>query len=165
MGAFNIWPTLSFICIIFMLFVYSVLDGFDLALGILLPFAARTAEEKRSLLGAISPFWDGNEVWLVIAVSTLFAAFPAAYAALLPAFYLPLLFVLVLFILRAVSIESSYGGEGDPALWVAVFSASSSLAVFCGLVFISLVVSGISVNGAGGLRFRISDVLGPLPPH
>ena len=97
----NVW----FLLIGVLLAGYSVLDGFDLGVGALLPFLAKTEDEKRSLIGAVGPVWDGNEVWLLAGGGALFAAFPAAYATVFSGFYLALMLVLFALILRAVSLE------------------------------------------------------------
>lgn len=84
---------------------YAILDGFDLGVGVLSPFVARSDRERRTLLNAIGPFWDGNEVWLLTAGGALFAAFPHVYATVFSGFYLALMLVLFALIFRAVSFE------------------------------------------------------------
>ncbi len=86
--------------------LYVLLDGFDLGVGILFAFADEP--NRRKMLTAISPVWDGNETWLVVTGTVLFGAFPAAYAALLSAFYLPLVVMLCALILRGVAFEFRY---------------------------------------------------------
>src|ERR1700761_9312901 len=88
-----------------MVTVYVVLDGFDLGAGVIYLFAAKTGEERRRVLRAIGPVWDGNEVWLLAAGGTLYFAFPQLYASSFSGFYLPLMMVLWLLILRGMSIE------------------------------------------------------------
>src|SRR5712692_9850035 len=88
-----------------MLALYVVLDGFDLGAGILHLFVARTDAERRQVLRTIGPVWDGNEVWLLAAGGTLYFAFPALYASGFSGFYLPLMIVLWLLVLRGISIE------------------------------------------------------------
>lgn len=97
--------TVWFILVAFMLTAYVVLDGFDLGAGILQLFVARTNEERRMVLRAIGPVWDGNEVWLIAGGGTLFFAFPVLYASSFSGFYLPLNMVLWLLILRGIGIE------------------------------------------------------------
>ena len=92
----------------FVLFVaiiagYLVLDGFDLGVGMLHPFAAREDRERRIVLNSIGPIWDGNEVWLVVGGGVLFAAFPVVYAALFSGLYWALMLVLICLILRLVT--------------------------------------------------------------
>src|SRR5713226_2953020 len=95
-----------FVIVSGMLAVYMVLDGFDFGVGILHRFVARTDEERRTVLAAIGPVWDGNEVWLIAAAGVLFLAFPRVYSAAFSGFYLALMIVLWLLILRGVAIES-----------------------------------------------------------
>src|SRR5436853_2598272 len=97
--------TLWFIIVAVMLTAYVVLDGFDLGAGIIYLIAAKTDGERRAILRAIGPVWDGNEVWLIAAGGTLFFAFPLLYASSFSGFYLPLFIVLWLLMVRGVSIE------------------------------------------------------------
>src|SRR3954451_4195909 len=97
--------TVWFILVAFMLTAYVVLDGFDLGAGVVHLFVARTNEERRMVLRAIGPVWDGNEVWLLAGGGTLFFAFPLLYASSFSGFYLPLNMVLWLLILRGIGIE------------------------------------------------------------
>src|SRR3954469_2509062 len=87
-----------------MLAIYVVLDGFDFGAGILHLFVAKTDGERRQVLAAIGPLWDGNEVWLIAGGGVLFFAFPKVYAAGFSGFYMPLTIVLWLLILRGISI-------------------------------------------------------------
>jgi cytochrome d ubiquinol oxidase subunit II len=80
--------------IAFAVFMYVMLDGFDLGLGILFPFARRD-EDRDLMMNSAAPIWDGNETWLVLGGAAMFGAFPLAYAVLLPAFYLPLILMLL----------------------------------------------------------------------
>src|SRR5271169_4250055 len=88
-----------------MLVAYVVLDGFDLGVGILHLFVARTEEERKLTLRSIGPVWDGNEVWLLAGGGTLYLAFPLLYASAFSGFYLALMIVLWLLVLRGVSLE------------------------------------------------------------
>src|SRR5216117_673226 len=97
--------TLWFCLVAFMLTAYVVFDGFDLGAGIIHLFVARTGEERRAVLGSIGPVWDGNEVWLLAAGGTLYFAFPVLYAASFSGFYLPLMIVLWLLMMRGAGIE------------------------------------------------------------
>src|SRR5688500_13118640 len=87
-----------------MLAVYVVLDGYDFGVGMVYPVIARSEEERRTLLTAIGPVWSGNEVWLIVAATALFLAFPRAYAAGFSGFYLALIMVLWLFVGRGLAI-------------------------------------------------------------
>src|SRR4030088_1677527 len=97
--------TVMFAMVAALLAVYVVLDGFDFGVGILNRVVARTDDERRTVLAAIGPIWDGNEVWLVAAGGVLFMAFPRVYATAFSGFYLALMVVLWLLILRGVAIE------------------------------------------------------------
>jgi cytochrome d ubiquinol oxidase subunit II len=134
-----------------MLAVYVVLDGFDFGAGILHRLVARTDEERRTVFAAIGPVWDGNEVWLIAASGVLFLAFPKVYAAAFSGFYLALMMVLWLLILRGVAIESR-SRQANPLwreFWDTTFSlASALLAVVLG-VAPGNVVRGVPLDGTG----------------
>ena len=134
-----------------MLAVYTVLDGFDFGVGILHRLVARTDEERRTVFAAIGPVWDGNEVWLVAAGGVLFLAFPRVYAAAFSGFYLALMIVLWLLILRGVAIELRSRQENPlwREFWDTTFSlASALLAVVLG-VSLGNVVRGVPLDATG----------------
>lgn len=143
--------TLWFILIALMLTAYVVLDGFDLGAGIINLFVARNHDERRMVLRAIGPVWDGNEVWLLAAGGALFFAFPSLYASSFSGFYLPLMMVLWLLMLRGVGVELR-SHVSDPLWWSFfdfVFSISSLLlAIFFGAA-IGNVVRGVPLNADG----------------
>src|SRR5271163_2398535 len=127
--------TLWFWIVALMLVAYVVLDGFDLGVGIVYLFAARTEAERAQAIRAIGPVWDGNEVWLLAAGGTLFFAFPLLYASSFSGFYLPLMIVLWLLILRGISVELRH--HSDDLLWRTFFDgvfafASTLLIIFFG---------------------------------
>lgn len=125
--------TFWFAIVALMLAAYVVLDGFDLGAGALHLWLAKTSAERRAVLASIGPVWDGNEVWLLAAGGTLFFAFPALYASSFSGFYLPLMMVLWLLILRGISIEFRNHIENPPwqAFWDTVFCcATILLAIF-----------------------------------
>src|SRR6202008_2554022 len=97
--------SLWFAIVAFMVAAYVVLDGFDLGAGVIYLAAARTPEERRKIMRAIGTVWDGNEVWLLAAGGTLYFAFPLLYASSFSGFYLPLMMVLWLLMLRGIGIE------------------------------------------------------------
>jgi cytochrome d ubiquinol oxidase subunit II len=143
--------TIWFCLIAIMIAMYVVLDGFDLGAGILHLLVAKSDAERRIVLRSIGPVWDGNEVWLLAAGGTLYFAFPALYAAGFSGFYLPLMIVLWLLILRAIAIEFRNHIEGPvwPPLWDAVFcGASLLLAVFFGAA-LGNVVRGVPLDAKG----------------
>jgi cytochrome d ubiquinol oxidase subunit II len=143
--------TTWFCLVAVMIAVYVVLDGFDLGAGIIHLFVARTDAERRAVLGSIGPVWDGNEVWLLAGGGTLYFAFPPLYASSFSGFYLPLMIVLWLLILRGISIEFRNHIESlvwQP-LWDAVFAgASALLAIFFGAA-LGNVVRGVPLDRAG----------------
>src|ERR1700686_3705802 len=116
--------TVWFAIVSAMLAVYVVLDGFDFGVGILHRFVARNDDERRTVLAAIAPVWEGNEVWLVAAGGVLFMAFPRVYSAAFSGFYLALMIVLWLLILRGIAIESRSHNENPlwREFWDTVFS-------------------------------------------
>ncbi|WP_207457409.1 cytochrome d ubiquinol oxidase subunit II [Desertivibrio insolitus] len=112
----EILPTLWFVAIGALWVGFLLLEGFDFGVGMHLLFSTRTPAERRLMLNTIGPVWDGNEVWLITAGAATFAAFPFWYASLFSALYLPLVFVLLGLIFRAVAIE--YRGKGHTERWV-----------------------------------------------
>src|SRR6202158_1763497 len=134
-----------------MITTYVVLDGFDLGAGAIFLIAAKTNDERRRVLRAISPVWDGNEVWLIAAGGTLYFAFPRLYASSFSGFYLPLTIVLWLLILRGISIE--FRGHVTAAIWGSFwdgtfFFSSLLLAVFFGAA-LGNVVRGVPLDSEG----------------
>jgi cytochrome d ubiquinol oxidase subunit II len=141
-------PELWFGLLGLMLVVYVVLDGFDFGAGLLHLFVARSDAERRTVLAAIGPFWDGNEVWLIAVGGVLFVAFPEVLTTAFPAFYLALHLVLWCFALRGVAIEvrSHVSDAMWRTLWDAIFAvASSLLALLFGVAF-GNIVRGVPVD-------------------
>lgn len=134
-----------------MLTTYVILDGFDIGAGIVHYFVGRTAKERETVISAIGPVWDGNEVWLLATGGTLYFAFPALYAAGFSGFYLPLTIVLWLLILRAGGIELRHQLDNSMwhSFWDFVFCLSSVLlAIFFGAA-LGNVVRGVPLNAEG----------------
>ena len=134
-----------------MLAAYVVLDGFDLGVGILHPLLARSESDRQIMLRSIGPVWDGNEVWLLAGGGTLYFAFPALYAAAFSGFYLALMIVLWLLIMRGASVELRM--HIDHPLWQAFFDglfflSSSLLAVFFGAALAN-VIRGVPLQPDG----------------
>lgn len=143
--------TFWFIALTFMLISYVILDGFDLGAGIIHLFAAKADSERRTILNAIGPVWDGNEVWLIASGGVLFFAFPKVYASSFSGFYLPLMMVLWLLILRGIGIELRHHLDNPMwrSFWDGTFSlASLLLAVFFGAA-LGNVVRGVPLNEDG----------------
>jgi cytochrome d ubiquinol oxidase subunit II len=156
-------PALWYVLLATMLVVYVVLDGFDFGAGILHLFVAKTDEERRTVLAAIGPIWDGNEVWLIASGGVLVFAFPKAYASAFSGFYLPLMMLLWLLILRGISIEFRSHNE-DPlwrAFWDAVFALSSTAtAIVLGVAFGNL-VRGVPVEEDGYFQSPLFTTFSP----
>jgi cytochrome bd ubiquinol oxidase subunit II len=131
--------------------MYVILDGFDLGVGILFPFA-KSDRERDQMLTSIAPFWDGNETWLVLGGGGLLVAFPKAYAVIMPALYLPVIVMLLALVFRGVTFEFR-GIARRKGRWNIVFAAASTLTAFCQGVILGGLIQGITVeNGqfAGG---------------
>ena len=155
----NTW----FFLIGILLLGYSILDGFDLGIGMLFPFLGREEREKRILLNAIWPFWDGNEVWLLTAGGALFAAFPHAYATVFSGFYLALMLVLFALIFRAVSIEFWHYDEGRRRIWEWSFILGSFLPSLLFGVALGNLILGIPLNGDMNFTGDFFTLLRPFP--
>ena len=144
---------------------YVVLDGFDLGAGAIHLLVAKTPAERKRVLGAIGPVWDGNEVWLLAAGGTLYFAFPALYASSFSGFYLPLMMVLWLLILRGISIE--FRNHLDSPVWTPLWDAgfcvsSGLLAVFYGAA-LGNVVRGVPLNASGDFFLPLWTNFAPGP--
>ena len=143
--------TIWFCLVALMLAVYVVFDGFDLGVGALHLLLAKTDAERQLVIRSIGPVWDGNEVWLLAAGGTLYFAFPALYASSFSGFYLPLMIVLWLLVLRGISIEfrGAVAGPVWAPFWDGVFSVSSLLlAIFFGAA-LGNVVRGVPLDAQG----------------
>jgi cytochrome bd ubiquinol oxidase subunit II len=143
--------TLWFCLVAVMIALYVVLDGFDLGAGIVHLFVAHDERERRAVLASIGPVWDGNEVWLLAGGGTLYFAFPALYASSFSGFYLPLMVVLWLLILRGIAIEfrNHIDSKVWQPLWDVVFGgASALLAIFFGAA-LGNVVRGVPLDKDG----------------
>jgi len=127
----NVLVTAAYATVMALFLGYLLLDGFDLGVGLLLPFV-RDSKERARLISHIAPFWDGNEVWLVMGSGFLFASFPALFGLLLSRFYLPLMALVAAYILRAVALEFSYHDLVRNRLWQNLFSLGSALIVIFG---------------------------------
>ena len=135
-------------------FMYILLDGFDLGIGILFPFAS-SDEDRDLMMTSVAPVWDGNETWLVLGGGGLFAAFPKAYAALMPSIYMPVGFMLIALIFRGVAFEFRFSSTGVMRrLWDQAFHWGSVVAAFSQGLILGAMVQGIPlVDGrhAGGM--------------
>lgn len=143
--------TLWFCLVAVMIAAYVVLDGFDLGTGIVHFCVGRTDSQRRRLLRTIGPVWDGNEVWLIAAGGTLYFAFPGLYASSFSGFYLPLMVVLWLLILRGLAIEFRNHLEGPVwrPFWDVVFMGASSLLAVSFGAAVGNVVRGVPLDSSG----------------
>ena len=144
-------PTLWFMIVAVMVAMYVLLDGFDIGAGAVHLVIAKSDTDRRTILRAIGPVWDGNEVWLLAAGGTLYFAFPLLYASSFSGFYLPLIMVLWLLMLRGVGIE--FRSHLQDSLWTSAFDvifsiASILLAIFFGAA-LGNVVRGVPLNADG----------------
>ena len=132
--------------------MYVILDGFDLGIGILFPFT-KTEHERDQMMNTVAPFWDGNETWLVLGGGGLLAAFPLAYAILMPAFYLPVIAMLLGLIFRGVAFEFRWIGRRSKKFWNVAFSGGSLVAALAQGMILGALIQGVKVEGgafAGG---------------
>ncbi|MFV0316069.1 MAG: cytochrome d ubiquinol oxidase subunit II [Microthrixaceae bacterium] len=156
--------TLWFVLYVVIICGYVILDGFDLGVGMLSLFVARTDTERRLLLNSIGPIWDGNEVWLVVGGGALFAAFPLVYASLFSGFYLAMMLVLLVLILRTVAIEFRSQRESPRwrSMWDGFFFASSlGITLLLG-VALGNVVQGVALDADGNIDVSLTDLLNPF---
>ena len=133
--------------IAFAVFAYVVLDGFDLGLGILFPAFPKKAD-RDVMMNSVAPVWDGNETWLVLGGGGLFAAFPLAYALVLPALYAPIIAMLLALILRGVSFEFRWRTKRWEWVWDMAFIAGSTFAAFSQGVALGGLLQGIEIDKA-----------------
>jgi cytochrome d ubiquinol oxidase subunit II len=132
--------------IAFAVAAYVVMDGFDLGIGILFPLFPVGGERDKAM-NAIAPVWDGNETWLVLGGGGLMAAFPLAYAIILPALYTPLIAMLLGLVFRGVAFEFRWRDAGHRRWWDAGFFAGSLAATLAQGVTLGALIQGIQVSG------------------
>ncbi|HSX70985.1 MAG TPA: cytochrome d ubiquinol oxidase subunit II, partial [Pseudomonas sp.] len=147
--------------IAFGIFMYVVMDGFDLGIGILYPFF-RDKDERDAMMNTVAPIWDGNETWLVLGGAGLFAAFPLAYSVVLTALYLPLVIMLIALIFRGVAFEFRFKAKRTRYVWDAAFIGGSIVATFAQGVVLGAFIEGLKVENrqfVGGAF----DWLAPFP--
>ncbi len=150
-GLFDIATIWAFI-IAFAVFVYVVMDGFDLGLGMLFPLFPKKAD-RDVMMNSVAPVWDGNETWLVLGGGGLMAAFPLAYAVLMPALYTPIIAMLVGLVFRGVAFEFRWRTRRERNLWDIAFAGGSLLATLAQGVALGAMLQGVHVDGrhyAGG---------------
>ncbi|NOY70115.1 MAG: cytochrome d ubiquinol oxidase subunit II [Deltaproteobacteria bacterium] len=143
--------------------IFFMTDGFDFGVGALLPFAGKTETDKRIMINAIGPLWDGNEVWLITAGGVTFAAFPTLYAVMFSSFYTPLLLILFALIIRGVSFE--FRGKIDSPAWrrvwdTCIFIGSVAPAVLLGVAFANI-FRGLPIGPHGSYHGNLLMLLNP----
>jgi cytochrome d ubiquinol oxidase subunit II len=128
--------------------MYVIVDGFDLGIGILFPFA-ESEHDRDQMMNSVAPFWDGNETWLVLGGAGLMVTFPLAYSIILPALYLPVIIMLLALVFRGVAFEFRWIAGSSKGHWTFAFTAGSALAAFCQGLILGGLIQGIKVeNGA-----------------
>jgi cytochrome d ubiquinol oxidase subunit II len=125
-------------------FLYVLLGGYDLGLGVLFPLAP-SHEDRDAMMGSVSPFWDGNETWLVLGGGGLLAAFPLAYSVILPALYLPIIIMLIGLILRGVAFEVRFKSTTQRWAWDLAFAGGSIVAALAQGIILGAFVQGFTV--------------------
>lgn len=145
----NIAPDLATIwafIIAFAVFAYVVMDGFDLGLGLLFPFF-RDKRDRDVMMNSVAPVWDGNETWLVLGGGGLFAAFPLAYAVLMPALYTPIIAMLLGLVFRGVAFEFRWRSPHERSIWDVAFAGGSFVAALAQGVALGAILQGVKVDG------------------
>lgn len=132
--------------IAFAVFVYVVMDGFDLGLGILFPLFPHK-HDRDIIMNSVAPVWDGNETWLVLGGGGLMAAFPLAYAVLMPALYTPIIVMLLGLVFRGVAFEFRWRTLGERNRWDIAFAGGSMLATLAQGVALGAILQGVTVDG------------------
>jgi cytochrome d ubiquinol oxidase subunit II len=148
------WLPLVWLALIaFAIFMYVLLDGFVLGSAILFPFAP-SGEDRDTMMMSVAPVWDGNETWLVLGTGGLFAAFPLAYAVVLPALYLPFTIMLLGLVFRGVAFEFRFKARRNRIVWDRAFQWGSLIATFSQGIVVGAFVQGFEMEGtrySGGL--------------
>ena len=139
-------PLIWAVILAFGVFMYVVLDGFDLGVGILFR-NAQNEEERQTMMNTIAPTWDGNETWLILGGAGLLGAFPVAYSTILPALYLPLIVMLMAMIFRGVAFEFRYRTTRHRGFWDAGFILGSTITAFVQGAALGAFVQGFEVEG------------------
>ena len=130
--------------IAFSVLTYVILDGFDLGIGILFPFAHKD-QDRDLMMNSVAPVWDGNETWLVLGGGGLFAVFPLAYAVIMPALYMPITLMLLALVFRGVSFEYRWRTERWKHVWDWAFFGGSVVAAMCQGISLGALVQGIEI--------------------
>lgn len=137
----TIWAGLLALAI----FIYVVLDGFDLGIGIVFPFL-KSDSDRDVAMNSVAPIWDGNETWLVLGGGGLFAAFPLAYSVVMPALYAPFIIMILALVFRGVAFEFRWRDKTHEKIWDRSFFFGSLIATFCQGIVLGAFVQGIEVD-------------------
>jgi cytochrome d ubiquinol oxidase subunit II len=140
----NVWAAI----LAFAVFMYVVMDGFDLGIGILFPCFG-VGRERDTAMNSIAPVWDGNETWLVLGGGGLMAAFPLAYAIVMSALYAPLIAMLLALVFRGVAFEFRWRDPAHRPIWDFAFTAGSFIAALMQGIALGALLQGIAVEGRG----------------
>ncbi len=154
---------LAFAVLVLMLAAYVLLDGYDLGLGAVLLFVARTDDERIATMDSIGPYWNGNEVWLIAAGGALFALFPQVYASSFSAFYLPFMVLLWLLMFRGIAFElrNQFSNELWHAFFDTTFSVASTLLILLLGVALGNILRGVPLNAAHYFEGTFAFLLNP----
>ncbi|MFC7292675.1 cytochrome d ubiquinol oxidase subunit II [Hirschia litorea] len=139
-------PTIWAFILALAIFIYVILDGFDLGIGILFPLLEKDSDRDLAM-NSVAPVWDGNETWLVLGGGGLMAAFPLAYAVVLPALYMPFILMLLALVFRGVAFEFRWRDKAHEKIWDRSFFWGSLMATFCQGIVLGAFVQGIEVTG------------------
>ena len=143
--------------------IYFMLDGYDLGLGAMMPFVAKSEKDRKIIYNSMGPFWDGNEVWLITAGGVTFAAFPKAYAVMFSGLYTALMLLLIALIIRGVAFEFRGLMESDRGrkFWDGCMVLGSFLpALLLGVAFANIFM-GIPIDGEGVFQGNLFTLLNP----
>jgi cytochrome d ubiquinol oxidase subunit II len=153
----------GFVVIAFMLTAYVLTDGYDLGVGTISLFVARTGRERGAAMLSIGPFWNGNEVWLIAAGGALFALFPKAYASSFSGFYLPFIVVLWLLMIRGIALElrDHFPGKLWRQFWDAAFAFASGLLILLFGVALGNLLRGVPLDKDGFFQGTFAFLLNP----
>jgi cytochrome d ubiquinol oxidase subunit II len=156
-------PIFWFIVVAFFWTGFFILEGFDLGVGALHAFVGRNDLERRIAINTIGPFWDGNEVWLIVAAAAIFAAFPGWYATMFSALYLALMLVIVCLIIRGVSFEwrSKYTSPAWRRTWTVTLTVGSILLPLLFGLALGDLLHGLPINQSGNYTGGFVDLLTP----
>lgn len=145
-------PLLSAAAVAFAVFMYVLLDGFDLGIGILFPWIINK-EHRDIMMNSVAPVWDGNETWMVFGAAILYGAFPLAYSILLPALYMPIMVMLSALIFRGVAFEFRFKAIKSRFFWDAAFTTGSTIAAFCQGLILGTFIEGNLSTATGAISW------------